>query len=80
MIHLNINELFYPLVKGTVLSYTNDKTKKFKLNKKQNETGVSLSTKEMLAERQRQLKEKQQQKLMEIVHLLIHLQKQVMEL
>lgn len=34
-------------------------------NKKQNETGVSLSTKEMLAERQRQLKEKQQQKLME---------------
>ncbi len=38
MIHLNINELLDSLVNGTVLSYTIDKNKKFKLNKKQNET------------------------------------------
>ena len=75
MIHLNINELFYPLVKGTVLSYTNDKTKKFKLNRKQNETTLDTYFMNLFLEKNNALKKDVKRKHKNVINeftILIH--------
>ena len=72
---MNINELFYPLVKGTVLSYTNDKTKKFKLNKKQNETTLDTYFMNLFLEKNNALKKDVKRKHKNVIKeftILIH--------
>lgn len=75
MICLNINELFYPLVNGTVLSYANDKTKKFKLNKKQNETTKDTHFMNLFLEKNNALKKDVKRKHKNVIKefiILIH--------
>ncbi len=75
MICLNINELFYPLVNGTMLSYTIDKTKKFKLNKKQNETTLDTHFINLFLEKNNALKKDVKRKHKNVIKeftILIH--------
>ena len=72
---MNINELFYPLVKGTILSYANDKTKKFKLNKKQNETTLDEHFMNLFLEKNNALKKDVKRKYKNVIKefkILIH--------
>ncbi|MCI5732526.1 MAG: hypothetical protein MR296_00585 [Tenericutes bacterium] len=75
MICFNINELFYPLVNGTILSYTNDKTKKFKLNKKQEETALDTHFMNLFLEKNNVLKKDVKRKHKNVIKefiILIH--------
>lgn len=72
---MNINELFYPLVNGTMLSYTIDKTKKFKLNKKQNETTLDTHFINLFLEKNNALKKDVKRKHKNVIKeftILIH--------
>lgn len=75
MICLNINSLFEPLVKGTMLSYINEKTKKFKLNKKQNETTLDTHFMNLFLEKNNALKKDVKRKHKNVIKefiILIH--------
>lgn len=72
---MNINELFEPLVKGTMLSYINDKTKKFKLNKKQKETTLEAHFINLFLEENNALKKDVRRKYKNIIKefiILVH--------
>lgn len=75
MICLNINELFYPLVNGTILSYANDRAKKFKLNKKQEETTLDAHFMNLFLEKNNALKKDVKRKHKNVIKeftILIH--------